>query len=699
MRQTTPNILDDVLALNAAAPAPPAQRNLSLTAIRRDGGTQPREGIDWDHVADMQQALADGADLPAISVIYDGTAYWLWDGFHRWHAYANIGRLEIPVVISQGTQEDAQWESFAANQAHGLKRTPSERERAIRGALKHPKASGLSNSAIGKHLGVSDKTVDKYRKEMESTSEIPKSITRIGADGRTYNTQNIGSNRPARLYVGDLKGLVAKWMGMHWQHAWPDNPSHTNGEFWRSLVAWMHENVRETWQEGDLKEAIKALHWLSRPEPQPAASAPSQQIAPATGAVGLLAVWELEKVAREVSKQVYGDKPQPFALNDMRQGARMRQGRFWLLCVQTINANNWRHADLAQAIHNVAEQMAQRANAPADDLHAGAGRTPPPPLTVAELVEELTPHLAGFVQMEIDRAGLGIENKCLAHARYVLSDFSYRTSDLNAALMLIGGRRAQAAVNREIIEQRQPTPAAVVNGERSLPEWAEPEAATRRQAIIENDRRMMAEINSRTSQPEPATVAQTVADVVAAVHGEPVTVAQPAETLPVSQRADYESDEWYTPQEYIDAAREVMGEIDLDPASSELAQTVVRANVYLTRFDDGLRQVRWIHQRIWLNPPYSNPAPWIEKLVREHQAGPYCTEAIVLVNNATETSWFQLLLENFPVCLPARRLAFWRYDHANVGARQGQAFFYLGANADKFEQVFKRFGPILRRVA
>jgi len=510
MRQTTPNILDDVLALNAAAPAPPAQRNLSLTAIRRDGGTQPREGIDWEHVADMQQALADGADLPAISVIYDGTAYWLWDGFHRWHAYANIGRLEIPVVISQGTQEDAQWESFAANQAHGLKRTPSERERAIRGALKHPKASGLSNSAIGKHLGVSDKTVDKYRKEMESTSEIPKSITRIGADGRTYNTQNIGSNRPARLYVGDLKGLVARWMGMHWPYNWPDNPSHTNGQFWQQLTAWMHENVRETWQEGDLKEAIKALQWLNRREPEPASAAPSQQIAPATGAVGLLAVWELEKVAREVSKQIYGDKPQPFALNDMRQGARMRQGRFWLLCVQTINANNWRHADLAQAIHNVAEQMAQRANAPVptttiaptpphspadSDLHTGAGRTPPPPLTVAEIVEELTPHLAAFAPGNIAGAALGEQNDVAERCALVLSDFTYQQADLRRALQRISNDR-HLAMTKE-------ASAAVANVDRPLPAWA------------------------ADPQPQPATVAQTVADVVE-VHGEPQMEPQAA---------------------------------------------------------------------------------------------------------------------------------------------------------------------------
>jgi ParB-like chromosome segregation protein Spo0J len=169
-----------------------------------------------------------------------------------------------------------------------------------------------------------------------------------------------------------------------------------------------------------------------------------------------------------------------------------------------------------------------------------------------------------------------------------------------------------------------------------------------------------------------------------------------APAVPVSQRDGYDSDEWYTPVVYIEAARLVLGEIELDPASCSLANTVVKAARYIDKAHDGLR-LPWCTGGLWLNPPYSATQEWVDKLIEEFDEE-RTDAAIILVNNATETRWFQALLRRFPVCFPASRLQFWRHDHENVGARQGQALFLLTrdrAQMGNFTAAFGQFGPVL----
>lgn len=163
---------------------------------------------------------------------------------------------------------------------------------------------------------------------------------------------------------------------------------------------------------------------------------------------------------------------------------------------------------------------------------------------------------------------------------------------------------------------------------------------------------------------------------------------------PISETPGYDSDEWYTPAEYIEAARAVMGDIDLDPATCAAAQDVIQAGAFFTKEDDGLTQP-W-HGRVWLNPPYSASLVqgFVDKLCAEYNAG-RLTEAVVLVNNATDTAWFHSLLARFPACVLRRRVPFWRPGFSGGGARQGQVIFYLGPNADRFRGVFSSFGVVV----
>jgi hypothetical protein len=101
-----------------------------------------------------------------------------------------------------------------------------------------------------------------------------------------------------------------------------------------------------------------------------------------------------------------------------------------------------------------------------------------------------------------------------------------------------------------------------------------------------------------------------------------------------------ETDEWFTPSIDIEAVREVMGGIDLDPVSCELANITVRATRFFTAKDDGLL-CEW-HGRVFLNPPYRRDGiqgKFVEKLVNEYRSG-RCIEAIILVGNRTECDWF-----------------------------------------------------------
>lgn len=150
--------------------------------------------------------------------------------------------------------------------------------------------------------------------------------------------------------------------------------------------------------------------------------------------------------------------------------------------------------------------------------------------------------------------------------------------------------------------------------------------------------------------------------------------------------------EWYTPPEYIEAARAVMGRIDLDPASTDTANKTVKASRYYTKQDNGLEKY-WAG-KVWMNPPYSSNliGLFVEKYV-EHVRNGDISEGIVLVNNATETQWFyDLQSVSNAIAFPAGRIRFLDV-HGNPGAPlQGQAILYYGRNVEKFIKHFGEFG-------
>jgi ParB family chromosome partitioning protein len=155
--------------------------------------------------------------------------------------------------------------------------------------------------------------------------------------------------------------------------------------------------------------------------------------------------------------------------------------------------------------------------------------------------------------------------------------------------------------------------------------------------------------------------------------------------------------EWYTPVAYIEAARAVMGGIDTDPASCAQANATVKADKYYDSKADGLAQ-KW-HGRVFMNPPYAQPLiANFARAVAAKFSNKEITEAIVLVNNATETEWFNKMIKHASaICFPNGRIRFVNKEGKPGGAPlQGQAVLYFGSKIQKFISEFKSFGWIGR---
>lgn len=205
------------------------------------------------------------------------------------------------------------------------------------------------------------------------------------------------------------------------------------------------------------------------------------------------------------------------------------------------------------------------------------------------------------------------------------------------------------------------------------------------------------EDQSRRWQKEAAVDDETFQNYLASCREEQREITQ-AGLLNIAKgchvSANSGENEWYTPPDYIEAAREVMGSIDLDPASCETAQGNVKAKRYYTADDDGLSQ-KWTGN-VWLNPPYSKDliGEFAGKVVAEASR---LKQAVVLVNNATDTAWFhQLASVASAICLLRGRVKF--LDKAGKPANtpvQGQAVLYVGPRVEAFRSRFSAFGFVV----
>lgn len=147
----------------------------------------------------------------------------------------------------------------------------------------------------------------------------------------------------------------------------------------------------------------------------------------------------------------------------------------------------------------------------------------------------------------------------------------------------------------------------------------------------------------------------------------------------------------YSPRWLTDAAHAVMGGIDLDPCSCLVANSVVRAKEFYTAKDDGLN-LPW-YGNLYLNPPFEETKRWIGKLRQEEQV-----EQVILVAGFSVSwyQWFHWVWDEFVICLPRRRIAYWH--PARADSTPTSFVGYWGPRQGRFFEVFRDRGTLLKRV-
>jgi hypothetical protein len=176
--------------------------------------------------------------------------------------------------------------------------------------------------------------------------------------------------------------------------------------------------------------------------------------------------------------------------------------------------------------------------------------------------------------------------------------------------------------------------------------------------------------------------------------------------------------DWYTPEGLVDAARAVLGDIDLDPASEPTANDVIRAARYYTHDTDGLKQ-RW-SGRVFLNPPGGLVNEFWAKLDREYYHGAV-TAAIWIGYSLEQLQTMQSAAVDrtpldYALCFTKRRIAFienaakrelrWQKWQLNEDLNKpkwkekgspshGNYICYLGNNPEQFSLAFGEFGQCI----
>jgi hypothetical protein len=135
------------------------------------------------------------------------------------------------------------------------------------------------------------------------------------------------------------------------------------------------------------------------------------------------------------------------------------------------------------------------------------------------------------------------------------------------------------------------------------------------------------------------------------------------------------------------------GGADLDPCYDPTGLVFAHGLFDIRKGQDGLK-LPW-HGRVYLNPPYSGPAPWLRKAAAHYILG---DQVLALVNVQSAARYWRLYVFGVAraICFLSPRVNFLLDGRVVPGNRYDQAAVYYGPEPAQFARIFGKRGSIVR---
>jgi hypothetical protein len=191
---------------------------LGLDSIKVDHAIQSRVATNIEHQREFSEAMLNGDIFPPVTVFFDGTTYWLADGFHRYGAARQASKIDpnlrgIRAEVRAGSRRDAVIFSAGSNIKFSIPRTNEDKRKAVRLLLDDAEWSLRNDPQIARHCGVCSKVVKECRNDFYKDKGVKPPVLTTREKHRMRIYENKYENGKIRSFFTVLGGKTY-YLGM-----------------------------------------------------------------------------------------------------------------------------------------------------------------------------------------------------------------------------------------------------------------------------------------------------------------------------------------------------------------------------------------------------------------------------------------------------------------------------------------------------